>query len=101
MKHKKVQPSWARVIVVLALGIILFGLAHQLPVPTWVHMILQVVIMSLTYILTLVGYEPADTADLRYDERNAADDKSSTSIPNDKVEQTTWRSQSATRSFKT
>jgi hypothetical protein len=64
MKNKQVQPSWGRVFLVLALGMVLFALARQLVVPTWTHMMLQIGIMLLTYTLTLAGYEPPDTAEL-------------------------------------
>jgi hypothetical protein len=100
MKNKNVQPSWTRVLLVLALGMILFALARQLVVPTWVHTVLQIAIMSLTYILTLVGYQPPDTVELREKQQDNCGDEPSSPTTGRESGHSIWHKESTAASFK-
>jgi hypothetical protein len=90
MKNKQVQPSWGRVFLVLALGMVLLALAHSLVVPTWTHMALQIGIMLLMYFLALLGYKPPETASLDDDKRDDADDEQPASIMTIDLARSPW-----------
>jgi hypothetical protein len=100
MQNKRVRPSWGRVFLVLALGMVLFALVHQLVIPTWAHMMLQIGTMLLTYTLTLAGYEPPDSSELEDFSRDRAGDRRPTSLTDHHIEHAASDKEATTLSFK-